>query len=361
MAANTTVSRVGQSNLTGDERALFLKVFSGEVMETFQKENKTGGRITERTIASGKSAQFPVTGVASALYHEVGTNILDPANGLLNQIEHGEKVINIDNKLIAPITISDVDEALNHYEIRSTYSSEVAYALADRYDQVNIKVGIAAARTTATLTRDGDRIFGGTRIFSDAVGGSEGADDKNLGIGASFTTGIQLAEALHQAKAVFDRKNIPVQGRVAFVTPEDHALLVKDFPSNFPLNPVLNTDVGGQGSYAMGSLGYIAGFEICMTNNLPNGQDLSGVTTGDGASNNDVFGANGSGYNGDFTNTRILCMHKSAVGVVKLRDLSTEMDWKSEYQVDLLIAKYLLGHGVLRPEGAIEISDGNLV
>jgi hypothetical protein len=328
------------------------------VMNTFEKELKSRSRHTVRSITNGKSAQFPVMGRAKADYHQVGQDILDPSNGLLSNIEHAERVINIDDKLLAAVAISDVDEAINHYEVRANYSNEIGYALAERYDQAVFKVGYAAAREGATLTRDGDRIFGGTRIFSGGAGGSIGADDKALEIGAAFTTGVQLAEALHKAKAVFDKKNIPAQGRTAFVTADDYALLVADQSLSFP-NPVLNQDIGGQGSYAMGSLGYVAGFEICMTNNLPNGADLSGTTTGDGASRNDVFGSSGSGYNGDFTNSRILCMHPSAVGTVELRGVSSQLEWQLNYQVDLMVSKYLLGHGILRPEAAIEISDGD--
>ena len=122
MAASTNPSRIGQANLAGDERALFLKVFSGMVMNTFEKELKTRSRHTIRSIANGKSAQFPVMGRAQADYHQVGENILDPTNGLLSNIEHAEKVINIDDKLLSAVAISDVDEAINHYDIRATYA-----------------------------------------------------------------------------------------------------------------------------------------------------------------------------------------------------------------------------------------------
>jgi hypothetical protein len=360
MAVNTNVSRLGQINGAGDDRALFLKVFSGEVLTTFEKMCKMKSRIQTRTLTSGKSAQFPVMGTAVAEYHTAGQNILDPANNLLNNIEHAERVISIDKKLTASVTIADVDEAINHYEVRSNYSYEIGDALAQRYDKATIKVTIAAARTVSTLTRDGDRVFGGSRIFSDAAGGSEGLDDVNLDVGVTFTTALQLSKALYAAKTQFDKKNIPSSERCAFVTPEDYNLLISEFPET-QLNRIINKDIGGEGSYATGEVGRIAGFDIVMSNNMPNGQDLSAVSTGDGQANNDVFGSAGIGYNGDFTGTRILCFHKSAIGTVQLRDLATEMERKIEYQVDLLVAKYLLGHGVLRPEAAIEISDGNLV
>lgn len=54
--ANATVSRLGQINTAGDDKALFLKVFAGEVLTAFQESTVTAGRFMERTIASGKSA-----------------------------------------------------------------------------------------------------------------------------------------------------------------------------------------------------------------------------------------------------------------------------------------------------------------
>jgi len=63
-------SRLGALNAAGgDPDALFLKVFSGEVLTTFQENNVMMPLHRVRTISSGKTAQFPVTGVAAAKYH----------------------------------------------------------------------------------------------------------------------------------------------------------------------------------------------------------------------------------------------------------------------------------------------------
>jgi hypothetical protein len=48
-------------------------------------------------------------------------------------------------------------------------------------------------------------------------------------------------------------------------------------------------------------------------------------------------------------------MHRSAVGTVKLIDLAVEMGWDMRRQGTLLLAKYALGHGILRPESAVEV------
>ena len=49
-------------------------------------------------------------------------------------------------------------------------------------------------------------------------------------------------------------------------------------------------------------------------------------------------------------------MHKGAVGTVKLMDLSTEAAYDIRRQGHLMVAKYAVGHGVLRPESAVELA-----
>lgn len=53
-----TPSRLGQANGAGDALALFLKVFSGEVLTAFAETNVALSRSMVRSIKSGKSAQF---------------------------------------------------------------------------------------------------------------------------------------------------------------------------------------------------------------------------------------------------------------------------------------------------------------
>jgi hypothetical protein len=52
--SNATVSRLGQANTSGDAKALFLKVFAGEVLTAFEEATVTAGKFMERTIASGE-------------------------------------------------------------------------------------------------------------------------------------------------------------------------------------------------------------------------------------------------------------------------------------------------------------------
>ena len=131
--SSTTPSRLGQINASGSNTALFLKQFAGEVLTTFETENVFKPLHVVRTISQGKSAQFPVTGVASAAYHVAGENILDSGNSYLSQIKANEKVINIDSMLTANTMIYELDEAMNHYDVRSIYTTELGRALAKNW------------------------------------------------------------------------------------------------------------------------------------------------------------------------------------------------------------------------------------
>ena len=79
-----------------------------EVLAAFEERNVMMPLHTVRTITSGKSAQFPLTGTATAGYHAPGDEILGTA------INHSERVINIDNLLVASAFIANIDEAMNH-------------------------------------------------------------------------------------------------------------------------------------------------------------------------------------------------------------------------------------------------------
>jgi len=54
--SDATVSRLGQANGAGDEKALFLKKFAGEVLTSFHNKNVMMDKHMVRTIENGKSA-----------------------------------------------------------------------------------------------------------------------------------------------------------------------------------------------------------------------------------------------------------------------------------------------------------------
>ena len=58
----TSLTRQGQSNSANDPRALYLKLFSGEMFKGFQHNAIARDLLMKRTLKNGKSLQFIYTG-----------------------------------------------------------------------------------------------------------------------------------------------------------------------------------------------------------------------------------------------------------------------------------------------------------
>ena len=350
---DTSPSRVGQINSANSTDALFLKKFSGEILQTFEESNVFKPLHTIRTIESGKSAQFPVTGIASAAYHTPGENIAEQGGSpdkYLSDIGKTEKIINIDKMLVASTFLANIDDVKNHYDIRSVYANELGKALAVRFDSAVAKTFLAAARDSANLSTTS---AGSTY---DVAGEAFGRGNLDPTAVDTFT-GAQLVGALFAAAQKLDEQDVPSDGRFCVLRPAEYYKLVTgaDASNTFSLTSVINSDIGGQGSIASGNVPQIAGISLYKSNHLPS-TDLSGGAGVDAGSSNDVFAGNGVGYDGDFRNTFGLVSHSAAVGTVKLLDLATESEYQIERQGTLFVAKYAMGHGVLRPECAIELA-----
>ena len=347
---DTSPSRVGQINSAGDTDALFLKKFSGEILQTFEESNVFKALHTVRTIESGKSAQFPITGVASASYHTPGQNIADSGNNYLSDIKKAEAVINIDKMLLASTFLANIDDVKNHYDIRSVYANELGKALAVRFDTALAKVFIGAARSSAIIT-------GGNAGGRLDVANNDFSAPDSVGTPAA-TTGADLVAAFFTAAQKLDENDVPSDGRFCVLRPSEYYKLITgaDSSNSFSLTSAVNADIGGQGGLATGSIPQIAGISIFKSNHIPS-TDLSsasGTNSGDADANNDVFAAT-DGYDADFRNSLGIVSHSAAVGTVKLLDLATESEYQIERQGTLFVAKYAMGHGILRPECAIEL------
>ena len=312
--SNATVSRLGLVNNSGTGvDALFLKVFSGEVLATFGRENHMMGMTTTRTISSGKSAQFPVTGTIASGYHTVGNEIVG------TQVKHNEKIINIDNMLLAHAFLAEIDSLKNHYDVRSIYSKEMGQALAKKVDQHLLQLTVLASQASATITGGS----GGTQITD--------ADAK--------TNATSMIASVFEAIQALDEKDVPSSDRYCVVTPDVYyqlsnvdKLVSRDFSSN-------------NGDFSKGQVVMIGGVRVIKSNTA-----VTAFTDQSSA----ISGTNNT-YNVDAQHIAGVVFHKSAVGTVKLRDLVLENTYDPRRLGNLMTARLALGSGILRPESAVSI------
>jgi len=314
--SNFNPSFIGQAAGAGSQDALFLKLFAGETLTAFETANTALDRTMVRTIANGKSATFPTFGKATAAYHTAGTELTG------SSIVGNERIISIQDLLVSHVFIASIEEAKSSWEVRSIYSKEMGIALANQMDRHIYQMLVKNSREAA---------------LSPQSAGQQVTD-------ADFNTnGASAAAAIYEAARRLDEANVPSEDRYAAVSPQAYYNMVSDTTA-----AVINRDFGGSGSYADGKVLKIAGIEIVKTNQLPS----TNITTGVGVGS--IVGS-GGGLGGNFSTTVGCVWHKSAVGTVKLLDLSTELEYSARHQGTLLVAKYAAGHGVLRPEASLEI------
>lgn len=310
----TGISNPGK-NLSADERdALFMKVFSGEVLTAFARNTVMMSRHQVRTIDHGKSASFAVMGRTRAKY-------LAPGNSLDDQrkkFEHTEKVIAIDGLLTADCLITDIDDAMNHYDVRVEYSRQLGEALAQSADCaiINELANMAAkdAPVKENIPDNGtgvDKVKGTGKAFEFATG---------LELSQSAEYGNKIIEGLLAARAAFTKNYVPMGDRYCLLTPEGYSALIKALmPDSANYQALFDPNSG--------KLQTICGFEVIEVPHLLN-EGVDGKHT----------------LNAKYTDAGLqgIVFHRSAVGTVKLKDLAMERARRAEYQADQIIAKYAI-------------------
>jgi hypothetical protein len=312
------------SGSTRDD-ALFLKVFAGEVITSFDRASKTQGADIVRSISIGKSASFPVMGRIGAAYHAVGAEILGDA------VNSAEKVITINDLLISSVFVSNIEEAKNHWDVRSAYSTEMGRALSFQKDKHILQTIGQATLASANVT-GGDAT---TNVINTGIASSTDATAANAMIDAIFAAAKEL-----------DANYVPSEGRKCFMRLEEYYKLAN-------ATNAVNVDFSGgaNGGVASGKVAKIAGIELVpvphfVSSNVTSGADAGSATNG-GSTPQAV----------DLSKFVALVSHPSAVGPVKLMDLAVEKEYDIRRQGTLMVAKYSMGHGVLRPEAAVGIKE----
>jgi len=310
--ANATPSRLGQVRASGDVRALFEKVFAGEVLTAFETNVILKPLTEQKTISHGKSAAFPAIYKASAAYHTPGVELTGTA------IQHNEVEIGIDDQLIADTFIANIDEAMNHYDVRAPYSTELGLSLALVYDK-NV------ARNIARAARGG-------ALFSGDSGGSQitdaDSDSSATSLAGSIWTGKQTME-----EADVPVETVPVQ---CVLKPAQWYLLAQE------ATLVLNRDVDGDGSYSKGSFSMIGGVNVSRSNAMPFADASSDTTIP-------------ADYRLNMANTTALIFVSRAAATVQLMGLATEEIYDGRRQGTLMLGKIAVGHGPLINKAAVEV------
>ena len=358
----TSLTQVGQANLSGDKRALYLKLFSGEMFKGFQHNAIARDLVMKRTLKNGKSLQFIYTGRTKAEYHTPGNAILGNTDGAPPV---AEKTITVDDLLISSAFVYDLDETLSHYDLRSEISRKIGYALAEKYDRLIFRAIARGARAASPVSATNFAEPGGTQI---RVGSSANESD-------AFSSSALVA-AFYDAAAAMDEKGVSSDGRCAVLNPRQYYELVQAVGSN----GLVNRDAQGTALQGGGGIIEIAGIHIYKSMNIPflgkYGTKYAGTTgqtspgnTGDfiGPALEDASGAS-TGINNDYGTAAEfgsvsagLIFQREAAGCVEAIGPQVQVtsgDVSVIYQGDVILGRLAMGADYVNPAAAVELYVG---
>jgi len=363
----TSLTRQGRLNdANTDNRALFLKLFSGEMFKGFQHETIARDLVMKRTLKNGKSLQFIYTGRTTAEFHTPGNSILGNSDGAPPV---AEKTVTCDDLLISSAFVYELDETLAHYELRGEISKKIGYALAEKYDRLIFRAIAKGARQASPVGKSSSfREPGGTQI---RVGSGTNESDA---FGAT-----NLVNAFFDAAAAMDEKGVSSQGRVAVLNPRQYYSLIQQTGEN----GLINRDVQGSALQSGKGVVEIAGIKIYKSMNIPflgqHGTKYGGTTGEDDilrkgdfvgtditaatAQSNAGAGGFNNNYGGAtaFDKTCGLIFQKEAAAVVEAIGPQVQVtsgDVSVVYQGDVILGRLAMGADFLNPAAAVELYVG---
>ena len=363
--SNASLTRPGQLNSANDARALYLKLFSGEMFKGFQHNAIARDLVMKRTLKNGKSLQFIYTGHTKAEYHVPGQSILGNSDG---SPPVAEKTITVDDLLISSAFVYELDETLAHYELRGEISKKIGYALAQKYDRLIFRQIAKGARQASPISKSGFVEPGGTQV---RVGTNNQASDAYVA--------ASLVNAFYDAAAALDEKGVSSEGRVGVLNPRQYYELIQQVGDN----GLVNRDEQGTSRQKGNGIVEIAGIKIYKSMNIPffgsygtkfgsASATNPGVTSpgnlgsfiGEAAEDAraSVTGINNNYGNAtDFANSCGLIFQKEGAGVVEAIGPQVQVtsgDVSVVYQGDVILGRLAMGADFLNPAACVELVAG---
>ena len=352
------LTRPGALNGGNDPRALYLKLFSGEMFKGFQHNAIARDLVMKRTLKNGKSLQFVYTGHTKAEFHTPGNSIMGNSDGAPPV---AEKTITCDDLLISSAFVYELDETLAHYELRGEISKKIGYALAQKYDRLIFRQIAKGARQASPISKSGFVEPGGTQI----------------------RVGTGNATNAYDAAAALDEKGVSSDGRVAVLNPRQYYSLINTVSSGVITSGLINRDAQGTALQSGQGVVEVAGIKIYKSMNIPffgqygtkfgtasatnpgitspgNLGNFVGETAEDARAS--VTGINGNyGNSSDFANSCGLIFQKEAAGVVEAIGPQVQVtsgDVSVVYQGDVILGRLAMGADFLNPAACVELIAG---
>lgn len=284
-----------------------------EVKEAFDRQNKFMDKIEVKTIESGHGAQFIIGGKDTyALAKTQGRSGATTATGTdisVNDVKLDQRLINIDDLVYDARRIDGKEEKMAEYDVRSPITNMIGSVLAQKIDSLIVtKLGLACEATGVAGNPNAPAVIVNATIAS----GSTAKDRGNA-----------LAEAVFKATAALRKVDNFNEPWLA-IEPDQYADLVQS-------DRAVSVDyTSGNGGFDSGKVLKVGGAMVFETNHLSFASNIEGI--------------------------KGIVFTKEAVGLVKLQDITTEVNYDFNKFATLMSGRYAIGCGVLRPECCIAIA-----
>ena len=307
-----TVNNIGNNNAATrglpTEMENAIEIYYGSVLTAFDRKNIFLDLVTTKTIESGSSTAIPVIGQSSE--GDINTHV--PGTDLeMGAIAVKERVIQIDALEYFALAVDKFEEKVLHFETRGELAKQAGEALAVKIDKAVAAELVLASQTSGTI--------GGAAVQAD------GTEVVNAAIDTAASPklkGDAMIESVFAAVAAMEEKDMHSDVVLA-VSPTTYSHLAQ--------SDAVNKDItsGDNGGINKGTVMEVAGIRIIKSNHLPAAQDgknLKGI----------IFSA-------------------EAVAVVKLMDVTSEVNYLPKQLATLMTTYYSYGMGVLKPAGSCVI------
>ena len=329
---------------TGYGQDLWIPTWSGEVLHAYDQFNMFEGMVDSRTITSGTTVEFPVTGtIALKDAWEAGEEL---GGGGSTSTKFA---IGLDRRPIAAhFELDNIDVMISQFEFRSELARQAGLTLANERDRQIARLLVKGAQTGSRMHAKADGSSAGNIVggFDTRYGGTAycfSNDDTNVDALSGEAGALKVLAAIEAELVKCRQLDIPEMGLNVVVNPVMFNQIrrlgiasVADAPNVFGANgtsPLFGTQTSAPA--LSGSLSYM-GATIVSSNHLPSG-DLSA----DGKDAN---------YLVDATGVEALMFARQGVASVKKVGLKVDTVEDIRRNTNFTVASMYSGGGVLRPE-----------
>ncbi len=347
-----TTGLEGTSVSTGNDAGkLWLPIWSGEVLHAYDEYKSFDPMVTSKSIASGRSMEFPITGTVG----------LKPAWAAGEYLVGGEDAassqfaVELDARpMAAHFELDNIDLMITQWEYRQELARQAGQTLADARDK-QIASFIAGAGSVELIS--GDPRTGLSLPAPGVVASGEGA-----------AQALELLESLEDFVVDCQENSVPVGGVYCAVTP-------KMFQQIRRLGVAESQTQAGNmqpmfgGVAAAGGLGegfrtglnsmddklVYMGVTICKSNHLPT---VDYVASPSGATEAADIGEARYNVQGADAGVRALVWMPESVASLRKTGLVVDTEDDIRRNTTFTVASMMSGTGILKPELAKVIVTG---